>query len=425
MFDKEFRSAIKQICDERGISEDSVFETIEQALAAAYRKDYGRPEQRIDVKLDPNTGKMKVAQVFEVVKKDEFENENNQILLKDAKKSSKGKKIKIGDLIKKPMKTHSDFGRIAAQTAKQVIIQRIREAERDVVFGEFKKKEGDILNGVVQRIEGRNIIIDLGKTSGIMFPTEQVDSEKYYIGQRLKLYLVSVEESPKGPVIQLSRSHPNLIAKIFEIEVPEISAEAVKIMNCVREAGSRTKIAVASTQEGVDPVGSCVGQRGSRVQAVIAEIGEEKIDIVLYDKKPETYIKNALSPAKVDGVKIVKDKNEAKITVSEDQLSLAIGKEGQNVRLASKLTGYNIDILKEGVPAPKKREEPAETPLRPAGERDSEGLTASASTASKSVKKTKKTEKVKKTKEIKTKTKKAKKSPPKADQPMAEEKKDK
>lgn len=354
MFDKEFRSAIKQICDERGISEKSVFETIEQALAAAYRKDYGRPEQRIEIKLDPKTGKMKVAQIFEVVKKDEFENENNQILLKDAKKTKKT--VKVGDLIKKKLKTHSDFGRIAAQTAKQVIIQRIREAERDVVYSEFKKKEGDILNGVVQRIEGRNIIIDLGKTSGIMFPTEQVENEKYYIGQRLKLYLVSVEESPKGPVIQLSRSHPNLIAKLFAIEVPEISAGAVEIMNCVREAGSRTKIAVASTQEGVDPVGSCVGQRGSRVQAVLAEIGEEKIDIVLYDKKLELYIRNALSPAKVDGVKIDKDKKEAKITVSEDQLSLAIGKEGQNVRLASKLTGYNIDILKEGMPIKKKEE---------------------------------------------------------------------
>ncbi|MBU2595751.1 transcription termination factor NusA [Patescibacteria group bacterium] len=352
MFDKEFRSAIKQICDERGISEKSVFETIEQALAAAYRKDYGRPEQRIEVKLDPNTGKMKVAQVFEVVKKDEFENENNQILLKDAKKSQKT--AKIGDLIKKKLKPHSDFGRIAAQTAKQVIIQRIREAERDVVFGEFKKKESEIINGTVQRIEGRNIIIDLGKTSGIMFPTEQVEAEKYYLGQRLKLYLVSVEESAKGPVMALSRSHPGLISELFKLEVPEISAGAVKIMHCVREAGSRTKIAVASTQEGVDPVGSCVGQRGSRVQAVLAEISEEKIDIVLYDKKKETYIKNALSPAKVDEVKIDKEKKEAKITVSEDQLSLAIGREGQNVRLASKLTGFNIDILKEGIKKDKK-----------------------------------------------------------------------
>ena len=370
MFDKEFRSAIKQICDERGISEESVIETIEQALAAAYRKDYGKPEQRIEIKLDPNTGKMKVAQIFEVVKKDEFENENNQILLKDAKKSrgaslgarsrfargsgSARKKIKVGDLIKKKLTPHSDFGRIAAQTAKQVIIQRIREAERDVIFLEFKKKQGQILNGVVQRIEGRNIIVDLSKTSGIIFPAEQVPSEKYYLGQRLKLYLVAVEESAKGPVITLSRSHPGLIAELFKLEVPEISAQAVKIKNCVREAGSRTKIAVASTQEGVDPVGSCVGQRGSRVQAVLAEIGEEKIDIVLYDKNKETYIKNALSPAKVDKVKIDKEKKEAKITVSEDQLSLAIGREGQNVRLASKLTGFNIDILKEGIKKDKK-----------------------------------------------------------------------
>lgn len=354
MFDKEFRSAIKQICDERGISEKSVLETIEQALAAAYRKDYGKPEQRIEVKLDPDTGKMKVSQVFEVVKKDEFENANNQILLKNARKTKKS--VKVDDLIKKKLKTHSDFGRIAAQTAKQVIIQRIREAERDVVFAEFKKKEGEIINGAVQRIEGRNIIIDLGKTSGIIFPLEQVGSEKYYLGQRLKLYLVSVIESAKGPVISLSRSHPNLIAKLFALEVPEISAGAVEIKNCVREAGSRTKISVASTQEGVDPVGSCVGQRGSRVQAVLAEIGEEKIDIVLYDKKKEVYIKNALSPAKIDTVKIDKEAKQAKITASEDQLSLAIGREGQNVRLASKLTGYNIDILKEGMPTKKKEE---------------------------------------------------------------------
>jgi N utilization substance protein A len=354
MFDKEFRSAIKQICDERSIAEKSVIETIEQALAAAYRKDYGRPDQRIEVKLDTNTGKMQVYQVFEVVKKDEFENENNQILLKDAKK--KKKSIKIGDLIKKKLKTHSDFGRIAAQTAKQVIIQRIREAERDVIFSEFKKKEGGIINGVIQQIDRRNIIIDLGKTNGIMFPQEQVESEKYYVGQRLKVYLVSVEESPKGPLIHLSRSHPGLIARLFELEVPEISAGAVKIMNTVREAGSRTKIAVASTQEGVDPVGSCVGQRGSRVQAVLAEIGEEKIDIVLYDKKMSTYIKNALSPAKVEEVTIDKKKKEAKIKVSEDQLSLAIGREGQNVRLASKLTGYNIDILKDGMERAKKKE---------------------------------------------------------------------
>jgi N utilization substance protein A len=189
-----------------------------------------------------------------------------------------------------------------------------------------------------------------------MFPQEQVESEKYYVGQRLKVYLVSVEESPKGPLIYLSRSHPGLIARLFELEVPEISAGAVKIMNTVREAGSRTKIAVASTQEGVDPVGSCVGQRGSRVQAVLAEIGEEKIDIVLYDKKMSTYIKNALSPAKVEEVTIDKKKKEAKIKVSEDQLSLAIGREGQNVRLASKLTGYNIDILKDGMERAKKKE---------------------------------------------------------------------
>jgi len=355
MFDKEFRSAIKQICDERDISEEAVIETIEQALAAAYRKDYGEPDQRIEIKLNPETGKMSVYQLFEVVKKSELENENYQILLAKAKKEKKS--AKIGTIIKKKLKPHSDFGRIAAQTAKQVIIQRIREAERNVIFDEFKKKEGEIINGVVQQIERRNIIVDLGKTNGIMLPQEQVEKEKYYVGQRLKFYIASVEETSRGPSIILSRSHPSLIAKLFELEVPEISAGAVEIKNTVREAGSRTKIAVTSTQEGVDPVGSCVGQRGSRVQAVLAEIGEEKIDIVLYDKKIKTYIKNALSPAKVDEVDVDKENKEAKIKVSEDQLSLAIGKDGQNVRLASKLTGYNIDIIKEDS---EKKEEPTD-----------------------------------------------------------------
>lgn len=355
MFDKEFRSAIKQICDERDISEEAVIETIEQALAAAYRKDYGEPEERIEVSLNPETGKMQVYKIFEVVKKSELENESYQMTLAQAKKEKKT--AKIGSTIKKKLKTHSDFGRIAAQTAKQVIIQRIREAERDVIFGEFKKKEGEIINGVVQQVERRNIVIDLGKTNGIMLPQEQVEKEKYYVGQRLKFYIVAVEETPRGPSIILSRSHPNLIAKLFELEVPEISAGAVEIKNTVREAGSRTKIAVASTQEGVDAVGSCVGQRGSRVQAVLAEIGEEKIDIVLYDKKIRTYIKNALSPAKVDEVVADKEKKQAKIKVTEDQLSLAIGKDGQNVRLASKLTGYNIDILKDKEDAKESKKE--------------------------------------------------------------------
>lgn len=343
---KEFRSAIKQICDERGITEESVIGTIEQALAAAYRKDYGKPDQRIEIKLDPNSGKMNVWQVFEIVEDEEFDNKEHQIKLSDAKK--KKKTAKAEDTIKKKLKPRSEFGRIAAQTAKQVIIQRIREAERDVVFSEFSKKEGEVTNGVVQQTEGRNVIVDIQKTNGVLFPQEQVPTERYYVGQRLKVYILKVEDSPKGPIIHLSRSHPELIAKLFTLEVPEISAGAVKIKNTVREAGSRTKISVTSTQEGVDPVGSCVGQRGNRVQAVLAEIGEEKIDIVLYDKDPATYIKNALSPARVDEVKVKKSTKQAEIKVSADQLSLAIGKDGQNVRLASKLTGYNIDILKEG-----------------------------------------------------------------------------
>jgi len=358
--DSEFISSIKQIMDEKGIPEGDVYSTIEAALAAAYRKEYGKGDDRIEAKLEKKSGKVKYYKLFEVV--EELENENNQISLKDAKKTKGGKKKDVGDYIKKPLKSKENFGRIAAQTAKQVVIQRLREAERETIYQEFKEKEGTLLNGVIQQIEGRNVILDMGKVSGVIFPPDQVPEERYYIGQRLRVYIVRIEKTPKGPVIALSRSHPGLIERLFELEVPEIKEDIVKIRNVVREAGKRTKIAVSSKEKGVDPVGSCVGQRGTRVQAVLAEIGGEKIDIVLYDKDPQVFIKNALSPAKIleavierkaeqpekeEGVRKAPFGGRAKVTVSEDQLSLAIGKAGQNVRLASRLTGYDIDIVKE------------------------------------------------------------------------------
>jgi N utilization substance protein A len=272
---------------------------------------------------------------------DEVEDKFTQISLEDAYKFKKN--AKLGEFIEiKDMP--SDFGRIAAQTAKQVIIQRIREAERDMVFGEYKDKEGEVINGNVQRIEGNNVIIDLGKASGILFPNEQIREERYYVGQRLKFFVVRVEQNARGPQIVVSRSHPGLVKRLFELEVPEILSGVVEIKSIAREAGERTKLAVSSTQDGVDPVGSCVGQRGVRVQAVMSEIGEEKIDIILWDEDPKVYISNALSPAKVNEIVLDDAEKKAEVKVAEDQLSLAIGRQGQNVRLAAKLTGWNVDI---------------------------------------------------------------------------------
>jgi len=352
--DNEFISSIKQIMDEKGIPEKDVYFTIEAALAAAYRKEYGKSDDRIEAELDKKTGRVKYYKLYEVV--DKTENENNQISLKEARK--KRKKAKVGDVIRKKLPEKERFGRIAAQTAKQVVVQRLRESERETIFEEYKNKTGTLVNGVVQQIEGKNVVIDLGKAVGTIFPSEQVPDEKYYIGQRLKVYVKEVEKTSRGPLISLSRSDAGLIKNLFKIEVPEIKEKIVIIENVAREAGKRTKIAVSTKEEGVDPVGSCVGQRGTRVQAVLAEIGGEKIDIVLFDKDPKIFIKNALSPAKIKEVKIVKkgkkvkgsniaSGGEVKVKVYDDQLSLAIGKDGQNVRLASKLTGYSINIEKE------------------------------------------------------------------------------
>jgi transcription termination/antitermination protein NusA len=378
----EFGSAIMQIAEEKGIPKEIVIETIEAALAAAYKKDYGKRGQRIRADFDEVSGDAKFFLVKDVVdettrefveagEEDKIEiteeiaedeerlpryNSERDILLADAKKIKKG--AKVGDVIELELEAQSEYGRVAAQTAKQVIIQRIREAERDAMFSEYKGKEGEVVSGTVQRIEGRNVYVDLGKSVGVLFPQEQVYGETFRIGQRIKVYLYKVESDPRGPGITLSRTHADMVKKLFELEVPEIFAGTVEIKSVAREAGSRTKIAVASDEEGIDPIGSCVGQKGIRVQAVIEELGGEKIDIIEWNEKPEKFIAAAISPAKVLDVTINDDKKEAKVTVPEDQLSLAIGKQGQNVRLAAKLTGWKIDVL--GAKIEEKKEETEE-----------------------------------------------------------------
>lgn len=375
----EFGSAIMQIAEEKGISKQMVIETIEAALSAAYKKDYGKRGQRIRadfsevlgsakfflmkdvvdettrefVEVSEDEAETEIAEEIEIVEGEEklprF-NPERDITLEDAKKLKKD--AVLGDIIEIELEPHSDYGRVAAQTAKQVIIQRIREAERDSMFAEYKEKEGEVISGVIQRIEGRNIYIDLGKSVGVLFPSEQVLGENLRMGQRVKVYLYKVESDPKGPGITLSRTHPEMVKKLFELEVPEIFAGTVQIKAIAREAGARTKIAVASNEEGIDPIGSCVGQKGTRVQAVIDELGGEKIDIILWNEKPEKFIAAAISPAKVVDVKLDLDRKEAKVSVPEDQLSLAIGKQGQNVRLAAKLVGWKIDVLGAKVVAP-------------------------------------------------------------------------
>jgi transcription termination/antitermination protein NusA len=338
---EEFILALNQIAEEKKIDKGAVLEATEAALAAAYRKDYGKPSQIVKCKIDPEKGKMTFWMEKKIV--EAVADENCEITLEDAKKEDKNAELE--GVIKYDLPTHEDFGRIAAQTAKQVIIQRLKEIEREVVFNEFKNMEGQMVNGVIQQTEGGNIVVDLGRINGIMFPSEQIAGEYYRVGQRTKVILTRVEKSNKGSQIMVSRAHEDLIRYLFMIEVPEIEAGSVEIMGIAREAGIRTKMSVRALQEGVDPVGSCVGQRGTRVQAVLSEIGNEKIDIILWNENPETYITNALSPAKIEEVKLNQENKEALVYVVSEQLSLAIGKNGQNVRLASRLTDWKIDVL--------------------------------------------------------------------------------
>lgn len=339
----QFAQAIEQICEEKNIDKGTVMEAVEAALAAAYKKDYGERDQEVRVNINEESGGIEVFVSKEVV--EEVDNPNLEISISAASKIKKD--VKVGDVVE-IMDLPADFGRIAAQTAKQVIVQRIREAERDMVFSEYKDKEGSILNCIVQRVEGDTVICDLGKASAVLYKNEQIPNERYYPNQRFRVYLVKVEQTARGPQIVVSRSHPGMVKKLFESEVPEIAAGIVEVMGVSREAGGRTKIAVKTTEEGVDPVGSFVGQRGIRVQSVMNEIGGEKIDIILYNEDPKTYIENALSPAKISEISIDEETQKALVKVPEDQLSLAIGKQGQNVRLAAKLTGWNIDIEGSG-----------------------------------------------------------------------------
>ncbi|MSU76020.1 transcription termination/antitermination protein NusA [Patescibacteria group bacterium] len=343
---KQFMEAIEQIAEERKIPKERILETVEAAIAAAYRKDFGHPEQHVRAKLNPETGETELYLVYDIVaKKDDVENEHTQITVAEAKKKG-AKTPKTGEEYVEKVKPPEGFGRIAAQTAKQVIIQRIREVEREIVRDEFSDRTGELMTGSVQRIEGRNVFVEVGRAIGVMGPDDQIQSERYYIGQRLRVMLKEVDPEGRGAQLILTRSHPDFVRRLFELEVPEIHAGTVEIKSVAREAGVRSKVAVASNQEGVDPVGTCVGQRGTRVQAIMAELGEEKIDIVLFDEDDVTYITNALSPAKISKITLDKKTDTASINVADDQLSLAIGRGGQNVRLAGELTGWQLDIEK-------------------------------------------------------------------------------
>lgn len=370
---EQLEQALDQIAEEKGISRQDLISMIEASLAAAFRKDYGEKNQNIVVEFDPENMATKVFDVKTVVETvTEMEEDPQKFIdLEDAKKlSAKGgsasggkKSYKVGDEIRTEItpKTGTSYGRIAAQTAKQVIIQKLREAERNVQFSDFKAKERTLQNGVVQRIEGDTVLVDLGKAAGVLFPSEQIRGEKYTIGQRVKVLILHVEPATKGPKITLSRSHPDMVRKLFELEVPEIFNGSVEIKAIAREAGSRSKIAVFSNQDGIDPIGSCVGQKGSRVQTVMAELGGEKIDIIEFSDDQVKFIANALSPAKILNVQLNEDTKEAKVGVLEDQLSLAIGKAGQNVRLAARLTGWKIDINGEKIGGDEAAEASAES----------------------------------------------------------------
>jgi len=386
---KSFALAMDQITEEKGIPREKIVETIEMAIAAAYKKDFGRRGQIIRAEFNLETGEVKLVRVRIVVDesmvKTEEELEAEAVLKEEpAQKSSKktieagppdskgvggeenedeervrfnpekhimlaeareiDKKLKPEDELIEEVEATADYGRIAAQTAKQVIIQRLREAERESILSDYQQKEDQVVSGITQRIEGGTVFIDLGRANGILLVSEQVPNEHYRIGMRLQVYVLKTEDSPKGPLVFVSRAHPKILSRLFELEVPEIAAGTVVIKSIAREPGFRSKIAVTSTEENIDPIGSCVGQKGTRVLTIINELGGEKIDIIEWNENKEKFIANALAPAKVFNVEIDEKANKAIVVVPADQLSLAIGKDGQNVRLAAKLTGWKIDV---------------------------------------------------------------------------------
>jgi N utilization substance protein A len=337
----EFIQALDDIEKDKGISKDVLLEAIETALVSAYKKDFGSKDN-VRIEISAEAGEVKVFSRKEVV--EEVENKNSEIALAEAENIDS--KYDIGDIVEIEV-TPANFGRIAAQTAKQVVMQRIREAERDVIFDQYKEKEDDLITGTIQRFHNDNILIDMGKTEALLPPSEQIAGERYEIGERIKLYVVEVSTTNKGPRILVSRTHPGLLKRLFEIEVPEIFQGLVEIKAVAREAGQRSKMAVSSSDSQVDPVGACVGPKGMRVQAVVDQLNNEKIDIVKWDDNPEVFVANALNPAEVVSVNINKSEKIAEVVVPDFQLSLAIGKEGQNARLAAKLTGWKVDIKKE------------------------------------------------------------------------------
>lgn len=389
MFDlKVMNSVLGELEEERGIPRAKVIEAIEAALATAYKKEYAKRGQIIRATLDLNAGTTEFSQVKEVVdettvrfveegveeekKPIEYDeegkpilelprfNSEQHILLADAKFIKRD--AKVGDELVFPLETKDDYGRIAAQTAKQVIIQKIREAEKVSVVAEFGKRQGEIVSGTVQRMERGNIFVDLGRATGILPYDEQIPGERYRQGERIRAYLYQVEESPRGIYLRLSRSHPDFLAKLFEMEAPEVANGVVVFKAKAREAGSRSKVAVASIDPHVDPVGSLVGQRGVRVSTVTSELGGEKIDIIEWNEDPKMFIQEALSPARIASIELDETEHKANVKVAEDQQSLAIGRGGQNVRLAAKLTGWRIDIQSVGgaVVAEATAETPAE-----------------------------------------------------------------
>lgn len=380
---KELGAAVEQIAKEKGLAPERVLFAIETAIAAAYKKEYRKRTEIVRAKFDPKNGDLKFVQVKTVVdptevriveetpeeekeekkpqafhRREEVEeipeegllpryNADRHIFLEEAKMIKPD--AVVGEELEFALETHSDFGRIAAQTAKQVVLQNLRDAERASVKEEYADKENEIVSGIIQRFDRGNVFVDLGRAIGVMFRNESIPGEHYRPGERMRFFVVAVQDDARHPGIVLSRSHPKFVQKLFELEVPEISDGTVEIKSIARESGSRTKIAVFSKEEGVDPVGSAVGQRGTRVMAVTNELGNEKIDIIEWSEDPEKFIAHAVSPAKVLSVEIG-DRREAKVLVPDDQLSLAIGKGGQNVRLAVKLTGWKIDIRAQSNP---------------------------------------------------------------------------
>ncbi len=383
--------AIRQICDEKGLSYEAVIETIETALAAAYRKDFGEKNQNVEVEFDPETAgvrafdvktvvedipeealekteeerKAKVAEREEKIKelKDagkeippELEepievegptfNPKIEIMLSAAKEIDKD--IDIDQVLRQELEVPGEFGRMAAMTAKQVVTQKLREAEREILYSEYKEMENEVITGTVQRREGRVILVDLGRVTGVVRPEDQVQSERYNSGDRLKFFVRQVALTTKGPEILLSRTSEELVSRMFEIEIPEVAEGDVEIKNISREAGSRSKVAVWTGDDGIDPIGACIGQRGTRIQTIIQELGGEKIDVIEWSEDAEEYISNSLAPAKVKQIDLNEEEKSAVVTVDVDQLSLAIGKGGQNVRLAARLTDWKINVVEEG-----------------------------------------------------------------------------